>query len=190
MGPEGGPNAGGGVAGQGPWPRGIEAEAGGGGSRGHAEGHGRRRTGGPTPRPKGGRPFSPLLTPRRLTLRGGRAPPQNHGGAGRRAEAGRPTDSATMSVALTSAPRSPHERESSSGRAGCSGTPGHRLVRPSRFFAPRPERSTCDRGWPRRIHLGTWAMAGCVARGACRKALRVGKPPRESRGLPQRFLYV
>src|SRR5512135_3335952 len=61
--------------------------------------------------------------------------------------AGGPTHAVTRAVALTPAPRSPHERESSSGRAGCEGTPGHRKsgterrVCPTRFVVARAVRA-------------------------------------------------
>ena len=148
-------------------------------------------TGQLTPRPKGGGPFSPFNPPetnfpRRPsppTKPWGRRPPRGGQDA-------RPIR-----------PRCPwHSHRPPAARMNASLRAGGRAARGRRAIVSSDLRESSLPGQnvrpvivvgQGRIHLGTWAMVGCVARrGACRKALRVGKPPRESLALPQRFLYV
>src|SRR5512135_3770965 len=83
-------------------------------------------TGAPPPSPKGQDPSLPPSPPQDSRFAAAEPPHRPLGAEAAARRAGCPTALVTRAVALPPAPRSPHERESSSGRAGCSGTPGHR----------------------------------------------------------------
>ena len=140
-GPEGGPNAGAGVA-PGPavaaWHRGRIA-TGGGEARARRPAAADPGTDGPTPIRKGETPFSSLLL---LSSSGNfsrrPSPPTDSLGAEAAAlEARTPTDPATRALALTSAPRSPHDA-SLRAAGGLFRDAGPSFVRPSRHFPPQP----------------------------------------------------
>ena len=125
-------------AGPRPWPRDIEAGSGGG------EGEGTELRPWPTPeqtgqrQSAGGKPPSPLSSssPRLVTFLAAAEPPRGCLGAEAAAlEARTPTNPATRALALTSAPRSPHDA-SLRAAGGLFGDAGPSFVRPSRYFQP------------------------------------------------------
>ena len=157
------------------------------GATGRIGGGGMLGRGRPTPSPQGGKTLSPLLKPRRLTSRGGRAPPHktmgaHGGGGGQDARPIRPR-------CPWHSHRPPAARMNASLRAGGrAAVRGRRAIVSSDLresILPGQNARPADRGWPRPHppgNLGDGRLR--CSSGACRKALRVGKPPRESLALP------